>query len=159
MKLLFGRLFMPAAAGCQTVEKRAHAHDRHGGVGRELYRYLLASRLRNCHYFQQVAVRVLEVEATPAPAGIDLPVGVVAWPAAVGETLGLHPTKDRLEIRVADMEGVVMPLAPPWVGTRPAPRFLLVGEVKGQALVDLYLRETALACLDRQSEDFGKELS
>ncbi len=31
MKLLFGRLFMPAAAGCQTVEKRAHAHDRHGG--------------------------------------------------------------------------------------------------------------------------------
>jgi len=61
----------------------------------------LAARLGHRHYFQQVAVRVFEVEASPAPAGIDLSVGVVVWPAAVGEPLGLHSTEDRFELRVA----------------------------------------------------------
>ena len=70
----------------------------------------LAPRLGHGHDFQQVAVRVLEVEATPAPAGVDLAVGVAVGPAAVGESLGLHPAEDRLELRLADMEGVVMAL-------------------------------------------------
>src|SRR4249920_3122049 len=100
-----------------------------------------------------MAVRVLEVEATPAPAGVDLAVGVVEWPAAVGKPLGLHPAEDRLELRLADMEGVVMTLAGPGVETRPAPCFGLIGEVKGQALIDLHLREVALSRLDLQAKD------
>src|SRR5262245_38713398 len=116
-----------------------------------------APRLANRHYFQQVAVRILEVEASPAPAGIDLAVGVVVWPAAVSESLGLHPTENRLELRLTDMEGIVMALAGPGVETRPAPCFGLIGEVKGQALIDLHLREVALPRLDLQSEDLGEE--
>src|SRR5207245_7617866 len=55
------------------------------------------------------------------------------------------------------MEGVVMALTRPRVQTRPSPRFWLVGEVKGQALVDVHLREVALAWLDCQAEDLGEE--
>ncbi len=80
-----------------------------------------------------MAVGVLEVEATPAAAVVDLTVVMVVWPAAVGEPLGLYPAKDRLEVRFADMKGVVM-----------TPGFRLVGEVKGQALVYLHLGEVAL---------------
>lgn len=116
-----------------------------------------APGLANRHYFQQVAVRILEVEASPAPAGINLAVGVVVWPAAVGESLCLHPAEDRLELRLADMEGVVMALAGPGVETRSAPCFGLIGKVKGQALIDLHLREVALPRLDLQSEDLGEE--
>ena len=46
-----------------------------------------APRLGHGHDFQQVAVRLLEVEATPASAGVDLAVGGAVWPAAVGEPL------------------------------------------------------------------------
>ncbi len=63
----------------------------------------LAPRLGHCHYFQQVTVRILEVEATPTPASIDLTVGVVVWPAAVGDSPGLHPAEDRLELSLTDM--------------------------------------------------------
>jgi hypothetical protein len=52
-----------------------------------------------------MAVEVIEIEATPAPAGVDLAVGTVVGPAAVGQAL-----EDRLELRVADMESVVMAL-------------------------------------------------
>src|SRR5687767_9361187 len=107
---------------------------------------LLAPRLAHCHYFEQVAVRVLEVKAAPAPSVIDLAIGVVVWPTAVGERLGLYPAEDRLELRFADMEGVVMAV---WLR--------LVGEVKGQAVIDLHLREVACARLDRQAENFGEE--
>src|SRR4030095_16861859 len=116
-----------------------------------------APRLATRHYFQQVAVRILEVEASPAPAGIDLAVGVVVWPAAVGESLGLHPTEDRLELRLADMEGVVMALAGPGVETRPAPCFGLIGKVKGQVFINLYLREMALPRLDLGRASCRKE--
>src|SRR5262245_24825894 len=103
-----------------------------------------------------MAVRILEVEATPAPASIDPAVGVVVWPAAVRKTFGLHPTENCIELCVADMEGIVMALARPGVETRPSPGFRLVSEVKCQALIDSHLREVTR--LDRQAEDFSKEL-
>ena len=61
----------------------------------------------------------LRVETTPATAGIDLLVGVVERLAPIGEPLCLHTAEDRLEFRLANMEGVVMTL-----------RFRLVGEIK-----------------------------
>src|SRR5262245_35152091 len=100
----------------------------------------LAPRLGHGHDFQQVAIRVFEVEAPPAPAGVELAVGVVEWSAAVGEPSGLHPAEDGLELRFADMEGIVMALACPGVEPRSAPGFWGVSEVQGQALVDLHLR-------------------
>src|SRR5262245_45681204 len=105
-----------------------------------------------------MAVRVLEVEAAPAPAGVDLAVGVVVWPTAIGEPLSLHPAEDRVEFRLADMESVVMAPARPGVESRPAPRFWFVGEVQGQTLVHLHLGEVTWARLDRQAEDVGEEL-
>src|SRR5437667_3056694 len=70
----------------------------------------LAPRLGHGHDLQQVAVRVLEVEAAPASTGVDLAVRVAVWPAAVWDAFGLRPSKDRVELGVADMEGVVMAL-------------------------------------------------
>src|SRR5207245_3005914 len=64
----------------------------------------------------------------------------------------------RLELRLADMERVVMALARPGVEARPAPQFWLVRKIKGQALVHLHLLEVARARLDRQAEDLGEEL-
>src|SRR5919108_370823 len=107
----------------------------------------LTPRLRHCHDFQQVAIRVLKIEATATAAGINLAVRVIVWPTPVGEPPGLHPAEDRLEVRLTDMEGIVMALG-----------FWIVGEVKGQALIDLHLREVALARLHRQAENFGEKL-
>src|SRR2546422_749595 len=131
---------------------------RYRQVSSMLEEFRLAPRLGHCHDLQQVAVRVLEVETAPAPAGVDLAVGVAVWATAVGDPLGRHPGEDRLELRLADMERVVMALARPGVEARPAPQFWLVRKIKGQALVHLHLREVARARLDRQAEDLGEEL-
>src|SRR3989454_5291121 len=131
---------------------------RYRQVSSMLEEFRLAPRLGHCHDLQQVAVRVLEVETAPAPAGVDLAVGMAVWATAVGDPLGRHPGEDRLELRLADMERVVMALARPGVEARPAPQFWLVRKIKGQALVHLHLREVARARLDRQAEDLGEEL-
>jgi hypothetical protein len=47
---------------------------------------VLAPRLRDGHDFQQVTIRVLEVEASPASTAVELAVGVVEWPATVGRS-------------------------------------------------------------------------
>ena len=93
---------------------------------------VLAPRLRDGHDFQQVAIRVLEVEAPPASTAVDLAVGVVEWSAAVGQSPGLHPAEDGLELRLADMEGIVMALACPRVEPRSTPGFWGIGEVQGE---------------------------
>src|SRR5438093_1323432 len=103
----------------------------------------LTSRLGHCHDFQQMAVRVFEVEATPATTSVDLAVGVVVGLAAVGEPFVLHPAKDRLKLCIADVERVMMTPAGPGIETRPTPLFCLVGEGEGQVFVDLHLREVA----------------
>jgi hypothetical protein len=48
---------------------------------------VLAPRLRDGHDFQQVAIRVLEVEAPPASTAVALAVGMGGWLAAVGGPL------------------------------------------------------------------------
>src|SRR5882762_1928138 len=95
----------------------------------------LSPRFRYCHYFQKMAVRILEVDASPATAGVELAVRVIVGPASVRESLRLHPAEDRVELRIADVKGVVMALAGPGIETRLAPSFGLVGEGEGQALV------------------------
>src|SRR5208282_4707102 len=119
----------------------------------------LTARLGHGHHFQQVAVRVLEVETAAAATSVSLAVGVAVWPAAVRDTLRFHPGQDCVELGFVDVEGVVMALAGPWIEARATPRLSLVGEVKGQGVVDLYLREMAMARLDLQPEDLGEELS
>jgi len=55
---------------------------RYRQVSSMLEEFRLAPRLGHCHDLQQVAVRVLEVETAPAPAGVDLAVGVAVWATA-----------------------------------------------------------------------------
>src|SRR5687768_12779944 len=93
-----------------------------------------AARLRHRHDFQQVAVRILEIETAPATTGVDLTVGGLVGLAAVGDAPALDPAEDGLELCFAHVEGVV---------TRA--RVRLVGEIQGQALVDADLREVAPA--------------
>jgi hypothetical protein len=57
-----------------------------------------------------VAVRVLEVKAAAATAVVDLHVGARAGAAAIGDTLRLDPVEDRVELGLADPEGVVVML-------------------------------------------------
>src|SRR5262245_55440577 len=99
--------------------------------------------LSHGHHLQQVSIRILEVEATPAPACVDLAVGMVVRPTAIPELTGLYPAKDGVELRVADMKGVMMAPARPRVETGPAPGFRLIGKVKCQTLVYLDLSEVA----------------
>jgi hypothetical protein len=48
---------------------------------------VLTLHLEHSHHFQQVAVRIFAVEAPPAPAGVELAVGVGVWSTAVGRPL------------------------------------------------------------------------
>src|SRR5262249_48189896 len=117
----------------------------------------LAAGLRHGHDLQQVPVRILEVEAPSAPAGVDLAVLVIIRLAAIEDFLGLDPLEYRFELRITDVEGVLKTPPGARIETRSAPILRLVGEVESQALVDLDLREVAWARLDRQSEDVGEE--
>src|SRR5262249_18378201 len=103
----------------------------------------LAPRLGHGHDFQQVAVGVFEVEPPSAPTGVELPVGMIEWSAAVGEPLALHSAEDGIKLRLAAMAGVVMALACLGVEPGPAAGFWRVGEVQSQAFIDLHLREVA----------------
>jgi hypothetical protein len=57
-----------------------------------------------------VTIRVAEVEAAAAIAVIDLHILCGARPAAVGEAVVADPVEDPVELRLADFEGVVVPL-------------------------------------------------
>src|SRR5262245_25183992 len=101
------------------------------------------------HDLQQVTVDVLEVEGTAATAcAVDLHVLVVEGSAAVGDARRLHPFVDAVELRIADVEGVVNALHD---GSQ-------LVEVHGQGVVDLDLGEAALTLLDLEAEDVGEEL-
>jgi hypothetical protein len=115
----------------------------------------LASGLGHCHDLEEVTVGVFEVESAPAPSGVDLTVRVLIGLTAVGDPLGLHSTEDRVELDLADVEGVVLAASRSGVETRPTPVLRLVGEVERQALVHSQLGE--MARLHRQTEDLGEE--
>jgi hypothetical protein len=52
---------------------------------KSLNRKFLTSGLAHGHHFEQMSVRILEVEAAPAAPAVNLPVGVSVGLAAVGE--------------------------------------------------------------------------
>src|SRR5712691_10999692 len=104
-----------------------------------------------------MTVQVLEVEATAAPSGIDLAVGMTIRLAAVGERLGFYPAENGFELLVADVKREVQAQAAPRLEGRIAPGVGVVGEVKGEGLIDLHLGEVAAARLDLQAEDLGEE--
>src|SRR4051812_679292 len=93
-----------------------------------------------------MAIGIFEVKAPPAPTSVDLAIGVVVRPTAVRQSFGLHSLVNRLEFRVADVEGIVMAL-----------RLRLIGKIKGQTGIDLYLRKVAVAGINVQSKNLGKE--
>src|SRR5213593_1345663 len=104
-----------------------------------------------------MAAGILEVEATAAPAGVDLAVGVAVRLAPVGKRLRFHPAEYRLELLVTDVKREMETEAAPWRPTGIAPRVRVIGEVEGEALVDLHLGEVATARLHLEAEDLGKE--
>src|SRR5262245_62817734 len=102
------------------------------------------------HDLQQVTVDVLEVEGTAAAAcAVDLHVLVVEGAAAVGDARRLHPCVDAVELRIADVEGIVNALHD---GSQ-------LVEVHGQGVVDLDLGAATLTLLDLESEAVAETLS
>src|SRR5262245_66276218 len=102
------------------------------------------------HDLQQVTVDVLEAEGTAAAAcAVDLHVLVVEGAAAVGDARRLHPCVDAVELRLADVEGVVNAL-------HDGPQLV---EVHGQGVVDLALGAATLTLLDLESEAVAETLS
>src|SRR5262245_59044466 len=129
-----------------------------GSFGDSWRRGSRATGLRHRHHLQQVAVRILEVEAAPTPAAVDPPVGMAVGIAARWDPARLDATEDCLELLVADVKGVVVASANLGIEAGPAPFLGLVGEVEGQARVDAHGREVAVARLDPQAEYLGEEL-
>src|SRR6266478_3954398 len=87
-------------------------------------------------YFENVPVRVLEIDATPAVPVIDLHVGARARAAAIGDAFVLDPGEDRVELGFADLEGVMVML-----------EIAALVEIEGQLLVDLDRREMGMRAL------------
>src|SRR6516165_8805912 len=61
-------------------------------------------------YFEQVTIRVAEIETAAALAVIDLHVLRGARPTAIGKALPADPVEDPVKLRLADLEGVMVPL-------------------------------------------------
>jgi hypothetical protein len=89
-----------------------------------------------------VAVRVLEIEAAAAAPLVDLHVRARAWAAAIDDALVLDPGEDRIELGLADPEGVVVVL-----------EIAALVEIEGQLLVDLDRREMGMRPLVFEAED------
>jgi hypothetical protein len=96
---------------------------------------------------EEVPVGVLEVDAAPAVAGVDLagivPVGI----GPVGEPPLLDAPEDLVELALADEEGVVL-------GGDVA---VTVDEVEGDVVVDLHPEEGAEGLGLGEAEDLGHE--
>src|SRR3954451_4843420 len=91
-------------------------------------------------------VRVVEIEAAAATPVIDLRVGTRARAAAVGNSLCLDAIEDRVELGVADLEGVMMRL-----------ELAALVEVEGQLLVDPHRREMRVTPVVIETEKPRKE--
>src|SRR5262249_14570525 len=97
--------------------------------------------------FQHVAVGIVEIDAAPAAPVVDVAVGARPRAATVGDALGLDPGKDRVELGLADPEGVMV-------------RLELAARVKieGQRLVDLHRGKMGMRPLVFETKDAGEEL-
>src|SRR5439155_26711012 len=98
-------------------------------------------------YFENVPVRVLEIDATSAVPVIDLHVGARARAAAVGDAFVLDPGEDRVELGFADPERVMMVL-----------EIAALVEIEGQLLVDLDRCEMGMRAFVFEAKDPRKEL-
>src|ERR1700684_4486729 len=80
------------------------------------YLFFLRSRTRAIQRsvsgkkLQDVAVGILEIDAAPAAPGVDLHVLLRERTASVWNAGLFDPTEDRVELRVADVESVVVHL-------------------------------------------------
>src|SRR5260370_21683368 len=93
-----------------------------------------------------MAVRVFEIEAAAAAPLVDLQVGARAWAAAIGDALVLDPGEDRVELSLADLEGVVVVL-----------EIAALVEIEGQLFVDLDRREMGMRPLVVEAENAREE--
>src|SRR5260370_36758000 len=93
-----------------------------------------------------MAVRVFEIEAAAAAPLVDLQVGARAWAAAIGDALVLDPGEDRVELSLADLEGVVVVL-----------EIAALVEIEGQLFVDLDRREMGMRPLGVEAENAREE--
>jgi hypothetical protein len=75
----------------------------------------------HCHYFQQMAVRILEVETASATTFVDFVVAVAERSTAIRNPFGLYPIEDRIEVGLADVKSIVMTAAASWIEARPTP--------------------------------------
>src|SRR5262249_1114954 len=99
------------------------------------------SCLLHRHHFQQVPAGILKIKPAAASSHVDLVVCVTEWPAAVRNTLRLHTFKNRIKLRIANVERIVMALDRRGVKIRLTTRTAFVSEIECQAVVDLDLRE------------------
>src|SRR5215469_1267678 len=98
------------------------------------------------HYLEQVAVRVTEVEPATAMAVIDFHVLRRARAAAIGQPLAADAIEDPVELRFADLEGIVMPL-----------EAVPIIEIDGQRVIDPHRGEVGNRAIIFQPKDMGEE--
>ena len=94
-----------------------------------------------------MAVGIFEIDAAAAVPSIGLHVVLRVWTAAVGDSGLLDATEDRVELRVADMESVVMHL-----------KTIPVVEIQGECFVDSDGRKMAHRAVVFQAEHVGEKL-
>lgn len=94
-----------------------------------------------------MSVGVVEIDAAPAAPVVDLAVGARARAAAVLDPLRLDAAEDRVELRFADLEGVVVRL-----------ELAALVKVEGQVAVDLDRGEMRMRPVIREPEDAGEKL-
>src|SRR5262245_21001577 len=104
-----------------------------------------------------MTVRILEVESPSATACVYPTVGMTVWAAAVRDSFRFYATVECIELRVTDVEGIMMALRKLGIESRRSPFFRPVGESERQSLVDLYLRKVPLP-RHFQAEHFRKKL-
>ena len=103
-----------------------------------------------------MAVELPEIEGPAATAVRDLAIRLRCRSAAVGQTLGLHPPKDAVELLIRDMKSVMVALQLVRHKMEDAPGVFVVGEVDGEVLVDRYLGEAPFRWLYREAENSAK---
>jgi hypothetical protein len=94
-----------------------------------------------------VAVGIFEIDAAAAVPSIGLHVILREWTAAVGDSGLLDSTEDRIELRIADVESVVMHL-----------EAIPVVEVEGECFVNSDGRKMTHRAFVLQTEQVGEKL-
>src|SRR5215208_5698073 len=98
--------------------------------------------LRHGHELENVAVRILEIEAAAAVPVVELGIGKAPWRAAEGQSGSLDAIKDRVELRVADVERIVMAVE----------RLHVIVEQERQGIVHLHRCEMTVGTREGEPE-------